>query len=160
VKSPSASPQAPHGAAPVPAVPNGRRVSARLKGLLLCLACAAVSAGATVAAFEFFYPAHLPVAMRGKWVVVEGKGLRGATLEFSPEGRMVGTVLGDGKLTTIHGRVQVDGNRFRITTADPRGNVLVTELEEILELSDRQLVVQDSRGEVLIMERPSAGGVR
>jgi uncharacterized protein (TIGR03066 family) len=118
----------------------------------------ALSAVATYAALETFYPAPLPVAMRGKWVVVDGKGLRGATLEFSPEGRMVGTVQGPGREVKLHGRVEVEGNRFRITTTDPGGNVQTSELEDILELTDRQFVVQDSRGEVLIMERPSAPG--
>jgi hypothetical protein len=122
----------------------------------LCLACALLSAAATYIGFEVFYPARLPVAMRGKWVVVEGKDLKGATLEFTPEGRMIGVVPSPGKETTITGRVDVDGNTFRVTTVGPGGGVAVTEVEEIVELTERWFVVQDAHGEVLIMQRPAA----
>jgi uncharacterized protein (TIGR03066 family) len=142
-----------------------RRLSPRLKTVLLGLVCMALSALATFSAFEIFAPVRLPAAMRGKWVVVEGKGLRGAVLEFFADGRMVGTVQTDGKEVTINGRVEVQGNHFRVTTG-PTEAVQVTEPEEILELTDRWFVVQDSRGEILIMERlqgagaAAAGGVR
>jgi hypothetical protein len=137
-------------------LPGGRL--RRLKAWLLCLACVALSAVATFAGFEIFWPVRVPVAMRGKWVVVEGKGLKGATLEFTADGRMVGNVQIEGKDVTINGRVEVQGNHFRVTTVSPGGGVAVTESEEILDLNERRFVVQDSHGEVLIMQRPSATG--
>jgi uncharacterized protein (TIGR03066 family) len=137
------------------------RARPRWKAWLLCLVCVALSALATFAGFEILWPVQVPPAMRGKWVVVEGKGLKGATLEFTADGRMVGNVQSDGKEVTINGRVEVEGNHFRVTTVSPGGGVAVTESEEILELTEQRFVVQDSHGEVLIMERPSAeGGVR
>jgi uncharacterized protein (TIGR03066 family) len=151
VQSPGATPSS----SPGRAVGKARRLPPRLKSLLLGLVCAALSALATFAAFEVFSPARLPVAMRGKWVVVEGEGLKGATMEFFADGRMVGTVQNPEKEVAIKGRVQVEGNRFRVTTTGPRGGVEVTDLEEILDLTDRRFVVQDARGEVLIMERAS-----
>ena len=64
-----------------------------------------------------------------------------------------------GREVTLNGRVEVQGNRFRVTTSDPGGGVLVTEAEEILDLTERYFVVQDPHGEVLIMERPPAVGL-
>jgi uncharacterized protein (TIGR03066 family) len=130
-----------------------RRLPPRLKSLLLGLVCVALSALATFATFEIFFPDPLPAAMRGKWVVVEGEGLKGATLEFYADGRMVGTIRTPEKEVTLTGRVQVAGNSFRVTTAGSNGRVEATDIEEILDLTDRRFVVQDSRGEVLIMER-------
>jgi uncharacterized protein (TIGR03066 family) len=125
-----------------------------VKSLLLGLVCFALSALTTYAVFEIFFPTPLPAAMRGKWVVVEGEGLKGAFLEFFADGSMVGTVEAEGKEVTLKGRVQVEGNRFRVTTTGPVGGAEVTEPQEILELNDRRFVVQDSRGELLILERP------
>jgi uncharacterized protein (TIGR03066 family) len=130
-----------------------------VKSLLLCLGCVVLSGAATFAAFEFVSPVRVPAAMRGKWVVREGKDLKGATLEFFADGRMVGIVQNGGREVTLNGRVEVQGNRFRVTTSDPGGGVLVTEAEEILDLTERYFVVQDPHGEVLIMERPPAVGL-
>jgi len=132
---------------------KGPPTSRRIKYALLSLACVALSGLATYGGFEIFSPIRVPPAMRGTWVVVEGKGLDGATLEFSANGRMIGTVPAGGEgVTTIEGKVEVDGNRFRVRT-DGNGPRLATEPEDILELTDRRFVVQDSQGEVLIMER-------
>jgi hypothetical protein len=135
-----------------------RRLPPWLKSFLLGLICVALSALATFAALEMIFPAPLPAAMRGKWVVVEGEGLKGATLEFFSDGSMVGTVQNPQREATIKGRVQVAGNYFRVTTAGRAGGVEATDLEEILDLTDRRFVVQDSRGEILIMERPVVAG--
>jgi uncharacterized protein (TIGR03066 family) len=134
--------------------------------MLLSLACIAGAAVATVAGFEVFFPVRLPTAMRGKWVVVEGKDLQGATLEFFADGRMIGTVRSQGKEVAIKGRVAIDGNTFRVTTSGRTGDLEVTDVEEILDLTERRFVVQDPHGEILIMERvnspamPAKGGVR
>src|SRR5438105_115699 len=125
----------------------------RLKYALLSLACVALSALATYASFEIFLPVRVPVAMRGKWVVVEGKSLDGATLEFFADGRMIGTVPADRETVTIDGQVEIEGNRFRVRTVGPAAG-LTTEAEDILDLSDRRFVLQDSQGEVLILDRP------
>ncbi len=151
---------------PSPAAARVGRFPPRLRALLLASVTVALSAFATFAGFEIFSPDVLPVAMRGKWVVVEGEGLKGATLELFANGSMVGTILTEGTEVTIKGRVQVMGNSFRVTRAGPKGGVEVTAPEEILDLTDRQFVVQDAHGEVLIMRRPdvakaaSAGGER
>jgi len=132
-----------------------------LKRWIGCLLCAAATAVGTFAGSEIFYPVRVPAAMQGKWLVVEGKDLNGAVLEFFADGRMSGNVPSAGKEVTISGRVEVSGNRFRVTTAGPAGGVTATEAEEILDLTERRFVVQDAHGEVLIMERPAAaGGVR
>jgi hypothetical protein len=123
-----------------------------------CLAWGALAALATFVGFEVFYPVRLPPVMQGKWRVVEGKDLQGATLEFLADGRMIGTIPIDGKETTISGRVALDGNHFRVTTVNPAGGDLQTQAEEILELSERHFAMQDAQGEVLIMERPPAAG--
>ena len=132
----------------------------------LSIACVVVSALATYGGFEVFTPVRVPAAMRGKWVVVEGKGLQGATLEFTANGRMIGVVPGiGGEPVQLEGRVEVEGNLFRIVSAGS-GVRFATEPEEVLELTDRRFVVQDSHGEVLILERaPSSaaansGGTR
>jgi uncharacterized protein (TIGR03066 family) len=91
--------------------------------------------------------------MLGKWVVVDGEGLKGATLQFFGDGRMVGTVRTPEKEVTIQGRVDLEGNYFRVTSTGPAGGLEMTDREEILDLTDRRFVVQDARGEVLIMER-------
>ena len=92
--------------------------------------------------------------------VVEGEGLRGASLEFFADGSMVGIVQAEGKEVTLKGRVQLEGDRFRVTTVGPAGGEEVSEPQVILELNDRRFVVQDSRGELLILERPQATGAR
>ena len=160
MKSPSSPAKRPTDAL-TPAVPcNGSAPRPRrLNSWLLCLGCVVLSAAATFAAFDFFYPVRVPAAMRGKWVVREGKDLKGATLEFLADGRMVGIVQNGGREVTLNGRVEVQGNRFRVTTSDPGGGVLVTEAEEIVELTERYFVVQDPHGEVLIMERPAPGAL-
>jgi hypothetical protein len=100
----------------------------------------------------------------GKWVVVEGEGLKGATLEFFPDGSMVGTMQIEGREVAVKGRAQVEENLFHVTTPGLVGRV--TDAQEILELNERRFAVQDSRGELLIMERHfatralAAGGMR
>ena len=76
-----------------------------------CLLCGVLSALGTFVGFEIFAPVRLPAEMQGKWLVVEGKDLNGATLEFRGDGRMIGTVLTDGKEIILHGRVALDGNQ-------------------------------------------------
>jgi hypothetical protein len=147
----------------------------RLNYSLLSLACVALSGLATYGAFEIFYPVRVPAAMRGKWVVVEGKGLNGATLEFFVDGHMIGTVPAENGWLTIEGSVEVHGNRFRVITRNPDAGVpsrsedrlelthrwfFATEPEDIVELTDHWFVVQDSQGEVLIMHRPAPAGAK
>jgi uncharacterized protein (TIGR03066 family) len=130
-----------------------RRLVSQLKYPLLALTCVALSAFATIAAIEILFPVRLPTAMVGKWVVVEGEGLKGATLEFFADGSMIGTVQNPGKQTVIKGRVRVEGNFFRVTTTSHAAGSEVTDREEILDLTEHRFVVQDAHGEVLIMER-------
>jgi hypothetical protein len=118
------------------------------------LACIALSGVATYAGFEIFAPVRVPPAMRGKWVVVEGKGLDGASVEFSAEGGMIGARPVEAGWVTIEGRVEVRGNLFRVVSV--RGAPgWATIPQEIIELTDRWLVLQDSEGEALIMQRAS-----
>jgi hypothetical protein len=142
-------------------MPRKRRLP-RLRAWGLGLACFALSAVATYAGFELFSPIRLPPEMRGQWVIVEGLHLNGANLEFFADGRMRGTVPFEGKEVPLAGRVELEGNRFRVMATNPEGGETMTEAEEILELNERRLVVQDSHGELLIMERPAAraGGGR
>jgi hypothetical protein len=138
--------------------PSAASVPRRLRYALLSLACVAVSGLATYGGFTIFSPVRVPAMMRGKWLVVEGKGLRGATLEFFADGRMIGVVPAvGGEDVALKGRVEVEGNRFRVLMAGP-GTSFATEPEDILELTDRRFVVQDSQGEVLILERPPPTG--
>jgi hypothetical protein len=123
---------------------------------LVCLGCVALSALVTIAGFEIFSPIRLPPEMRGTWVIVEGKQLKGATLEFFADGRLVGNVPSAGRNITLSGRVELRGNLFRVTAATSEGDEAVTEFEEILDLTERRFVVQDSFGELLILERPPA----
>ena len=147
---------------------HGQRLPRRLRCVLLSLACIALSAAATYGGIQVLFPVQVPAAMRGKWVVMEGQGLKGATLEFFVDGHMIGTVPAGGEWVTIEGSAQVRGNRFRVITARPGAGFptqfddvadlldrrfITTEPEEILELTDRTFVVQDSQGEVLILER-------
>jgi uncharacterized protein (TIGR03066 family) len=163
VKVPSRSAGQPKES-PTPAAAGGRQLPPWPKSLLLGFVCAALSAGITFAAFEIFLPAPLPAALLGKWVVVEGEELKGATLEFFPDGSMVGTVQIEGREVAVKGRAQVEGNLFRVTTSSLGGRT--TDSQEILELNDRRFAVQDSRGELLILERrsaaraPAPGGMR
>ncbi len=138
---------------------------------------AGVAALVTFLSFTFFYPVRVPAEMQGKWLVVEGKDLHGATLEILTDGSVIAIIPTDGKEVTMHGRLTLDGNRFRVTPdnhvsvtdtlarllristqGNQAGGELETEPEEILDLTDQRFVVQDSHGEVLIMERRATAG--
>lgn len=133
---------------------------------LLGLSCVVLSAAATYAGFTFLLPPPLPVALRGTWLVLEGEGVKGNVLTLASDGSLTGTVLIEEKEVPITGRVEVEGNRLRVFTAGPYGGVEQSEPHEILDLTGNRFVLQDSRGEVVIMERTeprrgaAAGGSR
>lgn len=82
-----------------------------------------VGAAIAFAAFEFQFPARVPAAMRGKWMVVDGEGMKGATLEFFRNGTIVLTTLDtsidpQGHEFALTGQVEVTGNRFRVIVSD------------------------------------------
>ncbi len=125
-----------------------------LKSSLIGVCALAIAALATFAAVEILFPAIVPPELRGKWVVVEGEGLRGATLEFHRNGQLIMTAISpDRKENKISSTVQLDGNRFRITTPGGPMGAETTDNHEILELTDELFVTQDAKGEVLILER-------
>ena len=70
----------------------------------------------------------------------------------------------EGREVAVKGRARVEGNLFRITTPGLGGQPANS--QEILELNERRFAAQDSRGEVLILERrcatasPVGGGMR
>jgi hypothetical protein len=145
-----------------PVTHNTRGRRRGLKYTLLSLTCIAVSGLLTYGSIQLLSPVHLPPEMRGKWIVVEGKGLNGATLEFFADGRMIGVVPAAAGGVTIEGRAKVEGNRFRVVAVTGAPG-WATKPQDILELNHHWFVMQDADGEVLIMQRPttpSNGGGR
>jgi hypothetical protein len=118
------------------------------------LFAALLAALAVFAVAEIFFPARVPANLRGRWVVVEGEGIRGSTLDFHRDGTLFMTTVGlDGKEVTMKNSVEIRDNQIRVTTTGPGIDVAVTEAQDILELTDELFVTQNSRGEVLILER-------
>jgi hypothetical protein len=132
----------------------GLRMTRVARPWLAGLLALTIAAGGTFVVWEIVSPAVVPVALRGKWVVVDGKGLQGATLEFHRNGDLLMTVIGPGKKEIqMSSAVQFDGNRFRITAPGGVTGAETTENHDILELTGELFVTQDSKGEVLILER-------
>jgi len=115
----------------------------------------ALLGGLTFAALELLFDSKIPPLLQGKWVVVEGE-FKGATVEFFRDATMTSNRDPASQEGTIHGTVQVEGNLLRLTTRSPLSNREITDVQIILELSDRQLVTQsvkDPKGNVLRMKR-------
>lgn len=121
----------------------------RLFALGLCLV---VSAAATWAVFEYVVWNRLPALLVGKWVV-EGGDQDGATFDFLRDGRMVGRINVQGKQGVINARVKVEGVTLFATTRNPTTGQDETRTQIIKSLTNRALVLQDDRGNLLSMVR-------
>lgn len=118
---------------------------------LLVLLAVGVAAG-TWAFFEFVVWNRLPPDLVGKWVV-QGGEQDGATFDFFRNGTMVGRINVHGKEGIINAQVRVEGNTLHSTTTNPNTGAAETRTQTIESLTNTALVLQDDRGQRLIMER-------
>ncbi len=118
---------------------------------LIALVCMMLVGIITYAVFHYVILTRVPHAMVGKWLVV-GKEMKGATLEFTRQGAMIGTVNMEGTEGKIKGRVKVSGKTMWITTINPITNEPHTDVQTIRTLSANQFIIEDRKGTVLKME--------
>ena len=126
----------------------------RWRTFAVAIAAFVIGVLATVAVVLIVFPVVVPVAMQGKWKVLEGQLPPKTIVEFLCDG----TVTFTDERGVKNGRVQVDGHKLRLILGT--SEFAMTEEHDILELNDRLLVIQDPRGELLILERPDAGATR
>lgn len=121
------------------------------------------SAGAgTYAVLHFFVLTRLPHAMVGAWVVTDVKinggdksneALKGGRFVFHRDGTMVVQANMGGKGYTIKATVAVEEEILRITSINPNTGQAVTDVQTIRSLTDDELVIEDHKGTVLMMNR-------
>lgn len=116
---------------------------------VLCLVAAAAG---TWAAFEFIVLSKLPRELLGKWVVVGGEQ-DGADFDFSRNGTMRGRVNVKGREFIVEARVRVVDKVLYSTTTNPNTGREETRTQSIVALTDKRLVLQDERGQLLELER-------
>ncbi len=111
------------------------------------------SAAITVVFFEVMFLNNVPPLLLGKWVITEGEQ-EGAILEFFKDGTMKGTMQRKGQTGLMQWKVTMNGDdRFRITLSDDESGLITTEMQTILELSNRYFKFQDSQGKVTKLTR-------
>jgi uncharacterized protein (TIGR03066 family) len=113
--------------------------------------CLVVAAASTWAAFEFVILTKLPRELLGKWVVVGGDQ-DGATFDFYRNGTMRGRINVRGREGLIDARVKVEDKVLYSTTTNPSG-IEETRTQTIVTLTEKDLVLQDDRGQLLRLER-------
>jgi hypothetical protein len=141
---------APNPTAPKPAPPG----ASHLQWFILC-GCMILAAVATWAVFEFVVWNALPSSLVGKWVVVGGPqdAQDGATFDFYRSGAMVGNVNVKGANATVEATVRVEDQKLYSTTINPNTNRPETRVQRIVVHTATDLVLEDERGQRLVMER-------
>jgi uncharacterized protein (TIGR03066 family) len=114
--------------------------------------CLIVAAAGTWAATEFFILSKLPRELLGKWVVTHGEQ-EGATFDFYRNGTMEGRINVRGNEGIVRASVRVEDKTLFSTTTNPNTGQSLTRSQTIVTLTDRNLVLQDDRGQLLKMER-------
>jgi uncharacterized protein (TIGR03066 family) len=112
------------------------------------LVVAAVSAGV----LEYVVRSTLPSALVGKWIVETG-GQKGATFDFGRDGTMVCRINVEGRVDVVEGHVRVEGHKMHTTARNHYTGRDDTGIQTIRSLTERELVVEDDRGEVVRMVR-------
>jgi uncharacterized protein (TIGR03066 family) len=116
----------------------------------LLLVCLVASGAITFVIFKFFV-FDVPNELIGTWQVTDG-GLRGATLEFRPDGTATAILTRQGKKEATHSSVKVVGKTIYLTDRDERGKQ-ETVTQTILSLEEDKLVIRDEDGNVYRMKR-------
>jgi hypothetical protein len=128
----------------------------------LVLLSITLTAGITYAVLHFFILARIPRELIGTWVVTEVKttgsdpadeALKEGRFDFHSDGTMICRTNMDGKGYTITATVEVDEKTLRITSINPHTKQAVTDVQNIRALTADQLVIEDRKGTVLVMER-------
>jgi hypothetical protein len=137
----------PSGEAPPPAAAS----SSPWRWLVPAL-CLLIAAGGTWAVFEFLILSKLPPELLGKWVVVGGDQ-DGADFDFFRNGTMRGRINVKGTEHRVDARARVEDKVLYSTTTNPHTGQDETRAQKIVTLTERELVLQDGRGELLKMKR-------
>jgi uncharacterized protein (TIGR03066 family) len=116
----------------------------------------AVVAGGTWAASEYWLWSPIPSQLVGKWVV-EGGEQDGATFDFFRNGDMVGNINLSGRAGIIKARVRVQDNLLFSTTRNPNTDQDETRTQKIITLTERDLILEDDRGQQLKLHRADGG---
>jgi uncharacterized protein (TIGR03066 family) len=107
--------------------------------LLLCLAGSAV---VSFVVFKSILVPPVPSELVGTWKVTEGK-LKGATLEFRPDGKSVATLVNRGKAEVTYSMARVEGKKMFLTSRDDMTGKEETVTQTIVELTADELVIRD-----------------
>ena len=119
-----------------------------LLGAFLCLLVAAL----TWAVFEFVVWNRLPPELVGTWVVVTPVDQQGSTLEFSRSGKMIGHLNIKENLHIVRAMVRVEDDKLYSTTwHEQKGEKTV--MQTIRSLTASELVLEDARGERLVLRK-------
>jgi uncharacterized protein (TIGR03066 family) len=81
----------------------------------------------------------------GVWEVVKGEAPKGATMEFTKDGKLKFTVEVEGKKVTVEGTYEVDGESIKTVGKGPDGKEH-KETAKIKKLTDKELVIEDEKG--------------
>jgi hypothetical protein len=136
-----------------PKSPQARpRPSFRRRAAVLLLGLLLLAAGGTWAVLKFVVGNRLPGELAGTWVVVEGE-LEGTTLEFRPDGSLLGRSPSGAGVRVLEGEVAARGRTLSITARDTQTGENLTLVNTIRTLGPRELVLEDEQGTLLRLER-------
>ena len=143
-RKPSATPQA----LPKPAAKRSMRTWVVL-GLILLL-----SGVVSWAFMEYVVWNRLPGDLVGKWEVTSGPPeLQEAVFDFYRNGKMVGHLNDQGNLRIMIGEVNVEDNKFYVTTRRPSTGETHVNTQTIRSLTHNQFTLVDEKGRTTQMVR-------
>jgi uncharacterized protein (TIGR03066 family) len=88
----------------------------------------------------------------GTWEVEDGKGLpKGATLQFTRDGKVLITTKRDGEERKINGTYKIDGSTIKVTTK--RDDKERTQDIKVSKVDNKQLVLEGPKGDTLTLKR-------
>jgi uncharacterized protein (TIGR03066 family) len=87
----------------------------------------------------------------GTWLAVKGDLPEGATVEFTKDGKLKMTAKVQDKTIAIEGKYEVTGNKIKATLKE--GDKENTEMLTIKTLTDKVLIVVDSKGDVTELKK-------
>jgi uncharacterized protein (TIGR03066 family) len=85
--------------------------------------------------------------LAGAWVCTEGKGLEGATISFTKEGKGTVTFKMDGKEVKEGFKYEIDGESVKVTSKGQDGKE-ETKPYKIKTLTDKEMVSENETGDI------------
>jgi uncharacterized protein (TIGR03066 family) len=83
----------------------------------------------------------------GAWICTEGKGIEGATISFTKDGKGTVAFKADGKEVKEDFKFEIDGDTVKVTSKGPDGKDETTPYK-IKTLTDKEMVSENDKGEI------------